>query len=85
MVSQIDAAGFTNRVGIGFDTRVVRLNVVYAFGNQQLKGSHPRETGSEEAQRTNEEEARVLMAYPVQLFRFETAACFKLEQPHEGS
>jgi hypothetical protein len=54
IIGNIDAAGFTNRVRIAFDTRVALLNLTYAFGNQQLKGLHPRKTGSEEeTQRTN--------------------------------
>ena len=51
---RIDAPGFTSRGSIGMDTRVVMLNLIYTFGNQQLKNSRQRKTGSEEEiQRTN--------------------------------
>jgi outer membrane receptor protein involved in Fe transport len=54
IIGNIDAAGFTNRVRIAFDTRVALLNLTYTFGNQQLKGMRTRKTGSEEeTQRTN--------------------------------
>lgn len=50
----IDVPGFTSKGRIEFDTRVVMLNLTYSFGNQQLKGSRQRKTGSEEEiQRTN--------------------------------
>ncbi len=53
-VVRTEQAGFTNRVRIGFDTRVALLNLSYTFGNQQLKGIRQRKTGSEEeTQRTN--------------------------------
>lgn len=53
-VFTIDAPGFTSRGRIAFDTRVVMLNLTYSFGNQQLKSSRQRKTGSEEeVQRTN--------------------------------
>jgi hypothetical protein len=51
---KIDVPGFTTNGRIEFDTRVVMLNVIYSFGNQQLKSSRQRKTGSEEeVQRTN--------------------------------
>jgi outer membrane receptor protein involved in Fe transport len=54
IIANIDAAGFTNRVRIAFDTRVAMLNLSYTFGNQQLKALRQRRTGSEEEmKRTN--------------------------------
>jgi hypothetical protein len=48
------APDFSQNIRIGFDTRVVMLNLTHTFGNQQLKGMRQRQTGSEEeAQRTN--------------------------------
>ncbi len=51
---RIDAPGFYSKGRIGLDTRVAMLNLIYSFGNQQLKSSRQRKTGSEEEiQRTN--------------------------------
>jgi hypothetical protein len=51
---KIDVPGFTSRGQIVFDTRVVMLNLIYSFGNQQLKSSRQRKTAAEEEmQRTN--------------------------------
>ncbi|MEJ7828820.1 MAG: outer membrane beta-barrel protein [Segetibacter sp.] len=51
---KINVPGFTTNGRIEFDTRVVMLNLTYSFGNQQLKGSRQRKTGSEEeVRRTN--------------------------------
>jgi outer membrane receptor protein involved in Fe transport len=54
IIGDIDEAGFSNQVRIAFDTRVAMLNLTYSFGNQQLKGTRQRKTGSEEEiRRTN--------------------------------
>jgi hypothetical protein len=51
---KINVPGFTSRGQIVFDTRVVMLNLIYSFGNQQLKSSRQRKTAAEEEmQRTN--------------------------------
>jgi hypothetical protein len=42
---------FTQNFRIGFDTRVAMLNLMYSFGNQQLKSMRLRKTGSEEEMR----------------------------------
>jgi outer membrane receptor protein involved in Fe transport len=50
----IDAPSFKSDFSLAFDTRVVMLNLIYSFGNQQLRGARQRRTGSEEeTQRTN--------------------------------
>jgi outer membrane receptor protein involved in Fe transport len=46
--------GYEQRLRLTFDTRVVMLNIIYSFGNQQMKGVRQRKTASdEEIQRTN--------------------------------
>ncbi len=48
------APGFTSDARLSFDTQIVMLNLTYNFGNQQLKATRQRKTGSEEErQRTN--------------------------------
>ena len=54
IIGKIDVPEFQSRLQITMDTRMVLLNVSWAFGNQQLKGSRQRKTASEEEiQRTN--------------------------------
>lgn len=48
------APGFIQNYSIGMDTRVIMLSLTYSFGNQKLKSTRQRKTGSEEeVQRTN--------------------------------
>ena len=54
VISYGKAPGFMQNHSIAFDSRVVMLSLSYTFGNQKLKGSRQRKTGSEEEmQRTN--------------------------------
>ncbi|HZG24785.1 MAG TPA: outer membrane beta-barrel family protein, partial [Chitinophagaceae bacterium] len=54
IIERIEAPNFSSRVRIGFDTRIVMLNLTYNFGNQQLKTLRQKKTASEEeVQRTN--------------------------------
>jgi hypothetical protein len=54
ILGTIKASGFYNDTRIAMDTRVIMLNIMYSFGNQQLKSARQRKTGSEEEmQRTN--------------------------------
>lgn len=49
-----EAPGFIQNYSIGMDTRVIMLSLTYSFGNQKLKSTRQRKTGSEEeVQRTN--------------------------------
>jgi hypothetical protein len=51
---RINAPGFTSKGSITMDTMMVLFNLIYSFGNQQLKGSRQRKTAAEEEiQRTN--------------------------------
>lgn len=51
---KIRTTNFDSDIRIRFDSRIAMLNLTYAFGNQQLKGSRQRKTSSEEEmQRTN--------------------------------
>lgn len=50
----INLSDYSTYARIAFDSRVVMLNFTYTFGNQQLKSSRQRKTGSEEeTQRSN--------------------------------
>lgn len=52
--AEINAPSYKTDFTLKFDTRIVMLNLIYTFGNQQLKGARQRRTGSEEeAQRAN--------------------------------
>jgi hypothetical protein len=46
--SRIVNPEFNSRVSIKFDTRIVMLNLIYQFGNQQLKSNRPRKSSSED-------------------------------------
>jgi hypothetical protein len=51
---RMQTASFSQVIEITRDSRIAMLNLTYAFGNQQLKGSRQRKTSSEEEmQRTN--------------------------------
>jgi hypothetical protein len=51
---KINVPSFTSDYTLRFDTRVVMLNLTYAFGNQKLKAARQRRLGSEdESQRAN--------------------------------
>jgi hypothetical protein len=53
-MGKIDAPSYKTDFTLAFDTRVLMLNLIYSFGNQQLRGTRQRRTGSEEeAQRAN--------------------------------
>lgn len=53
-IGKIDSPSYKNDFTLAFDTRTLILNLIYSFGNQQLRGARPRRTGSEEeTQRTN--------------------------------
>jgi hypothetical protein len=53
-IGEIRTPGFNRTFRLRFDTRIAMLNLSYTFGNQQLKGTRQRKTGSEEEmQRTN--------------------------------
>jgi hypothetical protein len=52
---KINVPDFDSHIRIRMDTRVLMLNITYAFGNQQLKGARQRKIASEEEiQRTRE-------------------------------
>lgn len=54
VISYGEAPGFMQYHRIAFDSRVVMLSVTYSFGNQKLKSTRQRKTGSEEEmKRTN--------------------------------
>ena len=53
-IGKINAPAFNADFNLAFDTRIVMLNLSYAFGNQMLKSARQRKTGLEnEMQRTN--------------------------------
>ena len=53
-ISITDLPGNKQRVRLAFDTRIILLNLTYSFGNQQVKATRQRQTGSEdETRRTN--------------------------------
>lgn len=53
-IGKIDASRYRTDFTLAFDTRILMLNLIYSFGNQQLKGVRQRRTGSEdEIQRAN--------------------------------
>lgn len=54
ILGKVNAADYINNVRITLDSRIVMLNVTYAFGNQQLKSARQRKAASEEElQRAN--------------------------------
>jgi hypothetical protein len=53
-IGTIDVPNFTSSYTLAFDTRIVMVSMIYAFGNQQLRSARQRRLGSEdEMQRTN--------------------------------
>lgn len=51
VINRVNVPGNAQTARIQFDTRVVLLNVSYAFGNQKLKGERQRRLGSEDETR----------------------------------
>ncbi|MDO1450827.1 outer membrane beta-barrel family protein [Rhodocytophaga aerolata] len=55
IIGEIHTLSFNRDFRITLDTRVAMLNLTYTFGNEKLKGTRQRKTGSEdELQRTKE-------------------------------
>jgi len=51
---EINSPSYMVDFSLAFDTRILMLNLIYSFGNQQLRGVRQRRTGSEEeTQRAN--------------------------------
>ena len=53
-VPSVNTPAYQSKTRLTFDTRIVLLNLTYAFGNQKLKAARQRRTGSDdEIRRTN--------------------------------